>query len=201
MKVYQLLERANDFNGLRPPPEYRNFDFTNRFDGTPWGDTWVPVPVTIEHAHDGRRAKNRDGDFPSMAAAYPAVSERALNVLRPLIGDVVEILPLQHPTDRYYIVHVLQVLECLDEDKSEGFRGSKGQLLSVDKYVWKPGVIDETKHIFKIKGLELSWPFVSEAFKRLVDEHGLLGFGFLEIGPDGALRPVTSPEKKRTRKR
>ena len=199
MSVYELHAKANDYNGLQPPLEYRTTDFDLRFTGEPWGDTWVPLPVTTEHAHDGRRAKNRDGDFPSYHPAIPAVSERALDVLRPLLGDAVEVLPLEHPTARYYILHVLQILDCLDDEKSEGHRTSKGQLITIEKCVWKPGVIDENTHIFKIKGLELSWPFVSEAFRRLVDENGLIGFGFLEVGPDGTLRSVARPEKERAR--
>jgi hypothetical protein len=201
MKVYELWARANDYNGIHLQDEYRDIDFTLRFTGEPWGDTWVPLPATTEYAHDGRRAKNRDGDFPSLNPVFPAITERALDVLRPLIGDVVEFLPLQHPTHRYYIIHVLQVLDCLDEEKSEGSRGTKGQLLSPEKFVWKPGVIDEKKHIFKIKRFEVSNPFVSEAFKRLVDENGLVGFRFLEVGPDGALRSTMPPETKRARKR
>jgi hypothetical protein len=201
MIVYGLRYRGNDYNGLRLPPDCDNYDFVCRFEGERWGDAWVPIPVRTEHAHDGRRAKNRDGDYPALHPAIPVVSQRALDVLRPLISNFVEVLPLQHPTDRYYIIHVLEILDCLDQEKSEGERGSSGRLYQVEKYVWKPGVIDETKHIFKIKGLDFYWPFVSASFKRLVDENGLLGFGFLEVGPDGALRSVVPPEKKRARKR
>lgn len=201
MNLYQLRSRANDYNGLRLAPDHETLEFFLRFKGTPWGETWEPLPVRTEHAHDGRRAKNRDGDFPAMDCSIPVVSERALNVLRPLISDCVEVLPLQHPTDRYYIINVLQILDCMDQEKSEGERGSSGRLYEVEKYVWKPGVLDETKHIFKIKGLELYWPFVSASFKRLVDENGFVGFDFLEVGPDGALRFAAPPPRPRRKAR
>ena len=48
------------------------------------------------------------------------ISEKAKQVLKPLIGDNVEFLPLlrNSTSEVYYLVHVLNVLDAIDSDKA-----------------------------------------------------------------------------------
>lgn len=45
------------------------------------------------------------------------ISEKAKNVLEPIVGDTIEFLPLIHK-QKYYAMHVLRVLEALDTNKT-----------------------------------------------------------------------------------
>jgi uncharacterized protein DUF1629 len=101
--------------------------------------------------------------------------------LAPLIGDVIELLPLtcDGPV-RFYVVNMLDIVDCLDEDHLVTDRYSDGQISSVKKYVFQPGSIDG-HHLFKCKQSLLD-DLVSAEFKALVEEKGLVGAYFIPVG-------------------
>ncbi|HEX2572361.1 MAG TPA: DUF1629 domain-containing protein [Polyangia bacterium] len=110
-----------------------------------------------------------------------AFSDRAVEVLTPLIGDVIELLPLAcDGPGRFQVVNMLDVVDCLDEDRSTLDRYSDGDIASVKKYVFKP---DSTNghHLFKCKQFDLH-NLVSGEFRALVEDKGLIGAYFTLVG-------------------
>src|SRR5208337_5689908 len=62
-------------------------------DGIPLSSHWKPLRT--EYSLTEKPLP--DGDFPSIAVPAAVFSERAWDVLRPLIGGVVEALSINHP--------------------------------------------------------------------------------------------------------
>jgi len=68
----------------------------------------------------------------------------------------VEILPLKSVGDRLYFVNVLEVLDCLDEEKTDYRLSLVTQTkVGINKYAFKPEKIAD-KHIFKRKKLRIN---------------------------------------------
>jgi hypothetical protein len=134
---------------------------------------------------------HRTGDFPWLRQHVPVLSEAAWRRLAPLIGASVEALPLASPDGPYYAINVLRVLDCLDRERSDIDHFPSGGISWVDRYALRPDCVGEHP-IFKLSGLELKEVFVSEAFKRVVDDSDLTGFVFTRIDQEPS-SPTSPP--------
>jgi hypothetical protein len=135
--------------------------------------SWTPVRVDI-----GSPEKSIS-DFPYLTSGTLICSDRALQVLLPIIADGVEVLPLQASVGSYQAIHVLEVIDCLDHDLSEFERLTSGNILRIVRYAFKPDYLKE-KNIFKIPERK-GTIFVSDLFKSFVEEQGLLGIVFSKV--------------------
>lgn len=124
------------------------------------------------------------GDFPSLSNfnIVPVFSQRAWNCLRPVIGDACEALPIICPFEgKYFIIHVLETIDCLVEDRSEVVRSEvDGRIDRVFKYCFDVQKL-HGKHIFKLplsSGREL---VIDDVFRTVVEDNGLKGLLFKEL--------------------
>jgi hypothetical protein len=162
----------------------------------PVARSWVAPTVKLSSASKGKM-----GDFPSLGpGAYTVCSEKAWNLLRPLIGSEVELLPIGKLSGQnFYIIHVLAEIDALDQTKSKFFifEGERGGIL---EYVFHDGAIEE-KHIFRIPEA-LDRVFISEAFKKIVDDNGLVGAKISLVYPKSSskLSPKAQPKPSASRK-
>ncbi|WP_390896825.1 imm11 family protein [Rubinisphaera margarita] len=141
-------------------------------------ENWIP-PIA--------RSLNGDtlaeGDFPSLSNFWriPIVSQRAWEVLRSLLGRC-EALPIIHPTgNRYYIVHIMETIDALDERRSEVARNrTTGRINSIRRYsfVWDR---IHGKHIFKLPADSGGEVIVDCRFREAVEQNGLRGLVFTPL--------------------
>lgn len=132
------------------------------------------------------------GDFPSVSnkRKVPMMSERAWNVLKPVIGDACEALPVAHPFHgTYYIIHVIRTIDALDADASEVDRYSGGdqRIARIYRYAFRNELI-EGKHIFKLPMMSGSGLIVNDVFRKAVEDNGLRGLRFNELPMSRHLR-------------
>lgn len=176
---YRYLPDANSFAGLgfslADDERIVQVHFTDR----PLADQWI-TPV----AHGFEDNPEMEGDFPSLSNfnEIPVMSQRAWEVLRPLVGYCCEALPIIHPTGKpYFIIHVMDTADCLDCTKSEFTRNATtGRINRIRRYSLKPERL-HGKHIFKLpleSGGEL---IVDDEFRRAVKTNGLKGLQFKEL--------------------
>ena len=132
----------------------------------------------------GDEDSDMQGDFPSFNNFWriPIMSQRAWDVLRPLIGYCSEALPVFHPTgDPYYIIHVMETIDCLDVARSKFTRNDvSGRINCVDEYALKYEML-AGKHIFKLpheKGGDL---LIDDEFRNTVEANGLKGLLFKDL--------------------
>lgn len=179
MKIYCFKASASRFNSF-----LFNKDYWDIQDSIGVGHSligkWTPIPVRNLFKEDEGEFPKTAGDFPSLSGSIPVVSEKAWQILSAYIKNEVEALPLITKTGSYFALNVLDIVDGLDKEKSEISYRSSGRVSRVFKYVFHEEKI-KGKYMFKIpetKGLEV---YVSEEFKKLIEENNLKGLDFSKI--------------------
>lgn len=171
MNVWKLEFLVDDFDVFMTNDW--SIDDIRTYDGRHHAESWVPVKV--------RRLAPRKllelGDAPGFYSHIPVFSERAVEQLQSLIGDTVELLPIGFKKETFYAVNVLSVLDCMDYEKSIYKTFSDGRIMRFIKYEFIREKV-EGQHIFKLVDLSLSYAYVSDEFKSIVESNGLQGFRF-----------------------
>lgn len=115
----------------------------------------------------------------------PMISEKAKQVLEPLIGDNVEFLPLlrNSTSEVYYLVHVLNVLDAIDGDRAIFKKLITGLIVGCEKFAFDFNIV-QNEMIFKvyINGkIHPTVVFISDELKALIEQSELKGFEFIEV--------------------
>ncbi|MFB5269428.1 imm11 family protein [Paenibacillus enshidis] len=129
---------------------------------------WKPLTVVYE------KDKGKYIDFPSFSPGVLVLSERAVSTLEPLIGNLVEILPLQDDKYNFYFCNVINVLDCVDKTNSVPIIESNKIFSYENMYLHEEMIMgSEKRHIFKVPELVGSRIYVSDEFRNAVLEAGL----------------------------
>lgn len=132
--------------------------------------TWLPINVQIEPV-------GKPGDFPSFIARHLVFTKKSWGIMYPLIASSVEPLELNSVADRYTVIKIVDIIDCLDYSRST-YRRSAGGILLIDSYVFNEDAV-EAKNIFWLP--EAYQTIVSETFKKCVENNGLEGLVFEKI--------------------
>jgi len=170
--AYLLIPDSDTYHSVCPCNSDGWNVLFDQFKGKPVGDAWTPIPVKFKKGQ-------RRGDFPFLLTSIPVFSERALQVLKPLVANKVEVLPLECQEELLYAINVLDVVDCLDHSRSKfgfisGYR-------TIKQYAFKKGSIGG-HHLFKLDETPQNDVLVSNRFKSLVEQNGLLGLTFEPVG-------------------
>lgn len=114
MKNYTLLQDAENFRWL----EYQGnlFDFFHDLNINNSKIENFDYSIKCKSKRD--KKERVLGSYPAFSA--PAISQNANDVLVKHLGDLVQFLPLKTgKLGRYYILNIVNVLDCLDKEKSE----------------------------------------------------------------------------------
>lgn len=176
MKWYRYIPNSDEFDAVRLVMEDDEPVIGLHYESRSVAQTWSPVRV--EGFNDN---PDVEGDFPSLNnySKIPVCSQRAWDALCPLIENCSEALPIIHPSENpFYIINVMEIIDCLDEEQSELVRNSAtGRVSQVYKYVFKANMV-EGKHVFKTplkSGAEL---IVDDDVRKTVEANGLKGLIF-----------------------
>jgi hypothetical protein len=175
MRIWKLHADVNHFDTIATVDEDDwDLDFCK---GEPMHTTWVPLH--FEYLDNSIR-----GDSPGFCTKCPVLSDRALTVLSPLIRTFSEILPIFVEKEKFYLLNVTTVLDCIDYDNSrfKTFPDSK-KIMRFISYSFLPDLIRGI-HIFKISDEPKCNPFVSDEFRDAVIANKLTGFHFEEVWND-----------------
>jgi hypothetical protein len=139
---------------------------------------WVPLPVRRDYEVKGNLTKPLGDRVGIDARVDPMVlSRRALDVLLPHIGTLGQVLPLAFEEAEYAFFNITNVVDALDESKSELKFFSDGGFHRVLRYAFKPEAVRD-QLIFKIPQQPGGFAFVTDRFVEFVKSNGLTGFGF-----------------------
>jgi hypothetical protein len=174
MYYYKIIPNSDIYDSLRIQ-EDNSLDIYHSLSNQKSIEKWPPVHVSLI------KMKLR-GDFPSMTG-FVTFSDKAWMILKPIIENCVQMLPLECKEGKYYALNVLGKTS-LDLEKSEVDRSSSGRIIEVDKYVFKRDSV-VGKHIFTPEELPYSNPIVSEVFKEVVEKNELKGLNFKIVWQNG----------------
>lgn len=188
MNIYKYVPDSDKYDCLDNMQDWDVF-----WTGTLLAPSWTPISVPY-YARYGQPS-----DFPHLCGPLPVFSKRAWHALQPLISKAVEALPLICDTEMiplprgerkivpagpfgpYFAINVLDIVDCLDHDRSEITLYSNGAVMMVDSYAFKAGCLKD-KHILKLPETRDLEVLVSEQFKNVVETNKLQGLKFPRVG-------------------
>ena len=173
MKIWKLSAALNDYVILEDVKDC-SLEEIRSFDGRSKAKNWEPMEVKRSEDSINRPLS----DFPGFIL-MPVFSDKALKVLKDLVKDNVETLRLKFDEGEYFAINITKVLNILDYQRAKykTFRDGK-RIMRIEKYVFKACEDLEACHIFRLFDEKRGDPFVSDAFKKAVEENGLTGFRF-----------------------
>lgn len=165
-------------------PVNESLELDEKLKTYPFPDDWVQLPLKLWEGEKGKKREEKKkplADFMATGLLLDAISPRGRILLEPLITKQVEFLPFETPVGPYYGLHVKYV-DCLDVSRVVGERFDDGRIMAVgiEKYAFHWERL-EGIHIFRVPELGLSRLFVSDEFKRVVEENGLTGLLFYPV--------------------
>ena len=170
MKIWQLGFDVNSFDNLIPVKGF-TADEIQSFDGRTKKNNWNPLHVKRMEPEKGLAL----GDAPGFT--IPVFSKKALDVLLPIISDSVEILDLVCEHAEYYGINVISILNVIDYSKSKYRMFSDGKrIMAFQKYAFRLETDIGNYNIFKIVDEPARRAFVSDRFKKLIEDNDLTGF-------------------------
>ena len=117
MNVFELAPDCNRYQNLVFASK-KDWAILDQFDEGRLIQSWTPPSVKV--LRDDKFNRNLPpGDFPHLAVAVPVFSLRAVNVLRGMLEENGQILPLSCTEGEYYAFNVTTFIDALDESHSE----------------------------------------------------------------------------------
>lgn len=171
MKIWQLNFELDEYENLIPTKEF-TVEQIKSFDGRSHLSQWNPIKVKRMEPEKGLGLSDAPGFL------FPVFSRKALECLESLMGNNVEILPLDFNEKEYLGINVVTVLDAIDYEKSiyKTYRDGK-RIMAFKKYVFLPNIVKDVS-IFKITDEKTRYVFVSDEFKKIVEANNLSGFKF-----------------------
>jgi len=147
-------------------------------------EQWQTMKVQLWEGDKGYKRKEKKkpvADFMS-TTLMPLISLRGREKIEPLIANQVEFLPFETSVGPYYGLHIKYV-DCLDEELSQVdylYPEEKREIYSVSKYAFYWEKLQNV-HIFRLPNVIHTSFFVSDEFRRVVEENGLTGLLFYPV--------------------
>ena len=177
MKIWQLCFDVNNYANLQAIPPL-TADEIQSFNGAKKLSNWNPYQV------EPIETDLEIGDAPGFT--IPVFSQKACDVLMPLIAQEVELLPLSCSSGIFYGVNVIKVLDVVDYNSSIFRKFSDGKrIMAFQKYSFRLCEELEKSNIFKIIDEPTRRAFVSEHVKNAIEKNELRGFNLRLVWDDG----------------
>jgi hypothetical protein len=138
--------------------------------------SWSAPEFTV----NPQRAKKPMGDFVPFLNGFFVVSTKAAQSFEKDLKNSIELLPI--PTwDGYFIVHVIDICNAIDYNKSElkFFPDNPTKIMRIVKPVFKEEEIKD-KLIFKDAGFPVTHVYVSNRGKEIIEGWKVKGALFIE---------------------
>jgi hypothetical protein len=95
---------------------------------------WTPLAAHLLTRDDGTGRERRRAELPWLGRQALVLRDDAIDALGPLLEPFGELLPLACPDARLAIVHLTNVLDALDEERSELVRFGSGRIMTITRY-------------------------------------------------------------------
>ncbi|MCG7505046.1 imm11 family protein [Mesorhizobium retamae] len=116
-------------------------------------------------------------DFPWLGEHVPILKKPALDALAPVLAKYGQLLPVQG--EEAWLFNATTVLDALDPDQSRIVYFDNGDILDIERSVFRKEVIGSTE-IFKLP-MRASAVYVTDGFVEQVRNAGLRGVSFAPV--------------------
>ena len=169
MKIWELIADVNNFENLQRIGDF-DLEMLQSFDGRSKTSDWQPL------LFKGMYGNRQWGDIVDYHGHMPIVTRKVIEATQDLLDNNVEILPVLCEGHELFLLNVTKVIECIDYTKAK-YKIISERIKFFSKYAFQLDKINNN-HIFKLKELPLSSPFVSDEFRQRIIDNGLKGFKF-----------------------
>ncbi|CAM4436373.1 hypothetical protein [Paenibacillus tarimensis] len=149
------------------------------FEGVSIKNSWSLVELVTYR-------KGKYLDFPYFGSGMPVFTPKSYEILAKFVEHEVEFLPFKYEEQVYYLVNVLNVIDCKDKTQSD----SKGA-------VFKGDLLPQDTHIFKTPIDMNSKVYATDHFVEIVRKNKLKGFDFIEVWDSEDNENMESERKRR----
>ncbi|NJK32072.1 MAG: hypothetical protein HC927_06440 [Deltaproteobacteria bacterium] len=159
---------------------YRNYLWATEHDlellrtvrGQPLGSGWSPARVYA----DKRDRRLPLGDHPGLylGSGVPALSERAVELLRELLLPVGELLPLICEDQPLWLFNCTHIADVLDEEASVFKADAEGTIYWFERFAWRPEAEDQA--FFRLPRTTVNATYLSERVAQIIRASDLRGF-------------------------
>lgn len=176
MKIYKLKFDVSKYDILTPETKM-GYEFYQMFDGRRISEEWHELKVVRMNP----KSKKPIGDVIPFEFTMIVASKKALDLLMPLMGQAVEVLPFEFEGKKMYGLNVIDVVDAVDYRNSEYVTfDSSDKIMYFEKYAFLCEKLTG-KSIFKIPDAAKGHAFVTEKVSDLIEEAGLKGFKLEEV--------------------
>lgn len=173
MKIWEVNTDKNNIQISLSEKEFRKLD-PILWEGKRLNDIWDDsIKFYIESESD--IASN----FPYCSPMYFIADEKAENLLKQLVDEHIEILPMNCKGKHYKVINIVNVVDCLDVERSryQVCKGDPSQILKYEKLEFLSEKIEEYS-IFMIPQYLGCAFFCTDKFKYAMEEAGIKGLCF-----------------------
>ncbi len=175
MKLYQLWSdltyRAYE---TKEKGGYKSFCFM----GVPV-DNWNTVNLYPSGHHT--EAGKTTGDVYPVDVSAVVINERCFRILASYIQDKVQVLPAESNAQKLFVLNVTTIIDCLDKENSKlKLFQSSGRIMRVEEYAFHKELLVNA-FIFKIPEELHIHPYVTDEFKKLIEQNDIKGFKFIPV--------------------
>ena len=185
MSVWELYFDTDAFRPILPVDD-KDWRVLRHLDLIDWqSQLWKSIAVKIaengEHDENGIAYPERViGDFFTLPAYLPVLTDRTRAILHPLIDEQVDLFPLECPSMKLWIANPKVTVDCYNEALSSFQKLAPHVYMGVEWLIFEEGCL-EGLDIFKIPPFGTSMVIVSERFKQLVEANNLTGVEFRKV--------------------
>ncbi|TGE07768.1 imm11 family protein [Hymenobacter fodinae] len=181
MQIYKFIEDSDQYSvPFDWDDDDNNIDYVSHIVDTYFdkhqrvGDNWHPPFFGVIDP------RVKVGDLGTLAGSERIVfSQRVVDVLQPLLGDSVELLPYPTEVGTYYLVNVLDVGNYLDRKQTKCREIlSNGLCAGISEFVFRADLV-KGKPIFRIPDSPV-FRYVSDEFIAACRKHKLTGIDMEE---------------------
>lgn len=186
MKVYSLKADFDNYDVCHVDYDYcakfHSFgenELLISFDGTSKKDGWWPRRMFREN-------EKKLGDYISKIGSDVIIMrKKSIEMLEPVMGNI-EVLPLDCDFGDYWAINVLDVLDCIDYEKSKFKRfpqtptNPNPRIMLFEEFAFVKEAI-QGHHVFKIKDQPKSHMFVDDLFVEMVERNAISGMKFIPV--------------------
>jgi len=184
MEYYIVSPDLDSYFPVGPSPDVDLLVIMDHLRDTAPYTSWVSMNLEVLSENDygeSEGVSERLADLMDFnASGIHVISERSRALLANLLDFSCDLLPVSLNGERYYLNHVLDVLDALDVQRSEIERFASGNIKCINRYVLKGSVIGN-RDIFRLIGIRWQLVFVSGRFMEAVKTAGLSGFVFAPV--------------------
>ena len=182
MEIFKIQINANKFQSFLPNDAHIWKTSTFKMDCVSKLSSWRPPEVYIHNP------KLEKGNFFHLCSGGFVVDSYAAGRLRTVLELAGELLPLTHEGHQYYLLNILECVNCLDANTTEWVMGkTSGAKIRVMKYQFNADKISEST-LFKIPETASAEMFCisglkdpEDEFKWQVENSGLKGLVFEKV--------------------